>query len=46
MNKRTDIALEKLLKEIQEAKDEIKNGKIIPHSEMIKRIKAKKEKSL
>jgi len=32
-----------LLQEIEQAREEISNGKIIPHSEMIKRIKAKKD---
>lgn len=32
-----------LLEEIEQAKEDIKNGKTIPHSEMVKRIKAKKK---
>ncbi|MDQ8014475.1 MAG: hypothetical protein REI96_18650 [Flavobacterium nitrogenifigens] len=32
-----------LLEEIEQAKVEIKNGKTIPHTEMVKRIKAKKK---
>ncbi|AWK06075.1 hypothetical protein HYN56_18320 [Flavobacterium crocinum] len=35
-----------LLEEIEQAKEEIRTGKTIPHSEMVKRIKAKKKDNL